>query len=151
MRLARPVFREKQAPFLANSPASYWSLSGPPGPKSKKMSDKNLEKKDLFRDFFQTFRTFSTLFQTFWDPERRETFFRFFFFISGPRDSCSSREGSQPFSMKMRYYFHLLSAVPPLSHKRTDVPASARKSPPFSKPALRIFPLFFTSYLARQT
>ena len=100
--------------ILANPPAIYRSLSGPPGPKSQKSlkkvcrgrrprgtqeSEKSLEK--VPNRHFQTFQTFSGLFQDFSGPRGRrprETFFfRLFGGISGPegpRDSCSSREGT---------------------------------------------------------
>ena len=82
------------------------SLPGPlaPGPqkvwkKSRKSPEQTFSR--LFPDFFQTS---SRLFPDFWGP--RETFSRLFFGISGlevPRDSCSSREGSQGIAYDVRY------------------------------------------------
>ena len=98
--------------WFANPPASYRSLSGPPGPKPPKSlkkvsrglwprgpqkSGKSLEKvrkslekvcSGLFRDFFPDFfqsRRFRETFSDFLGISGRE----------GPRDSCSSSEGSQ--------------------------------------------------------
>ena len=95
-RKQKPVLLE--AKNVANPPASYRSLSGPPGLKSPKSlkrvsrglwprgpqkSGKSLEKvpNRHFRDFFQTFRTFSRLFPDCLGPRGRrprETFFRLF-------------------------------------------------------------------------
>ena len=83
---------------FASPPASHRSLSGPPGPKSPKSqkkvswglrprgpkkSGKSLEKvpNRHFRDFFQTFRTYSRLFPDFSGPRGRrprETSFQSF-------------------------------------------------------------------------
>ena len=75
-----------------------------PPKKSPKSLKKTLEKvpNRHFRDFFQTFGTFSRPFPDFWGPRGRrprETFFRLFgdFGPGGPERllQCSSREGSQ--------------------------------------------------------
>ena len=116
---------------VANPPASYRSLSGPPGPKSGPGVPKSLEKvskqseksgkslenvcsgKSLekvpsrhFRDFFRTFRTVSRLFPDFLGPGPGRLFSDFFGISGpeGPRDSCSSREGSQPLSAGFGFF-----------------------------------------------
>ena len=104
----------KQLACFANPPASYRSLSGPPGPKSQKSlkkvsrglrpwgpkrSVKSLEK---VRQVWKKSRKclFGTFVETFWGPGAGgpgRPFFRLLGISGpeGPRESCSSREGSQ--------------------------------------------------------
>ena len=72
------------------------SLPGPPAPGSQKVWKKSQKRsrKDIFETFSRLFGLFGDFFQTFWAPG---TFSDFFGIPGpeGPRDSCSSREGSQ--------------------------------------------------------
>ena len=76
---------KKKDPSVANPPASYRSLSGGV-PKSLEKVSKKSEKsgKSLEKCLFGTFSRLSADLFRIWGPE-------------GPRDSCSSQEGSQPF------------------------------------------------------
>ena len=78
------------------------SLPGPPALGSQKVWKKSRKVPNRHcRDFFQTFRTFSRLFRA-PGPEAPKDLFPDFLGISGPegpRDSCSSREGSQQKSL----------------------------------------------------